>query len=142
MDYTTLAHEFMKNMGQLRKHNSQKQLNDSMHGEAFVLHYISMHDGNVIPSEISKEMGISSARIAATLNSLESKGMITRMIDVSDRRRILVELTSSGKEQVEKHFQEIMEFTTNMLCFLGEHDAKEYVRIMGRLADRSPEDFL
>ena len=142
MDYTTLAHEFMKNMGQLHNRNGQKQLNDSMHGESFVLGYISRHGGNVIPSEISKEMGISSARIAATLNSLESKCLITRMIDVSDRRRILVEITSSGKEQVEKHYQEIIKFTTNMLRYLGEHDAKEYVRIMGRLAERNHEDFL
>ncbi|MDF2943398.1 MAG: hypothetical protein K0S01_2256 [Herbinix sp.] len=140
MDYTALAHEFMKNMGQLHRHNAQKRLNDSMHGEDFVLSYISKHGGNVIPSEISNEMGISSARIAATLGSLESKGMITRMIDVSDRRRILVELTSAGKEQVDQHFQEMMEFTTNMLCYLGEHDAKEYVRIMGRLAERKRED--
>ena len=142
MDYTALAQEFMRNMSQLHRHNAQKKLNDSMHGESFVLGYISRHNGNVIPSEISNEMGISSARIAATLNSLESKGMITRMIDVSDRRRILVELTPVGKEQVDQHFQEIMEFTTNMLCYLGEHDAKEYVRIMGRLAERKHEDFL
>lgn len=142
MDYASLALEFMETMNRLRKRNGQKKLNDSMHGEAFVLHYISLHEGNVIPSEISNEMGISSARIAATLNSLESKGMITRMIDVSDRRRILVELTSSGREQVDKHFQEIMKFTTDMLCFLGENDAKEYVRIMRRLAERNPEDFL
>lgn len=142
MDYTTLAHEFMKNMGQLRKRNAQKQLSDSMHGEAFVLFYISHHEGNVIPSEISNEMGISSARVAATLNSLESKGMIIRKIDVSDRRRILVELTPAGKEQVDKHFQMIMNITMNMLTFLGEHDAKEYVRIIGRLAEKSPEDFV
>lgn len=142
MDYTSLAHEFMKNMGQLRKRNAQKQISDSMHGESFVLFYISQHEGNVIPSDISNEMGISSARIAATLNSLESKGMIIRKIDVSDRRRILIELTPSGKEQVEKHYQMILNITMNMLTFLGEDDAKEYVRIMGRLAERNPEEFL
>jgi DNA-binding MarR family transcriptional regulator len=96
----------------------------------------------VIPSEISNEVGISTARVAATLNSLESKGWVTRKIDVNDRRRILVEMTPEGKEQVEKHFQMIMNTTTNMLEYLGEHDANEYVRIMKRLAERRPEDFL
>jgi len=142
MDYTNLAHEFMGIMHQLRTRNAQKQISESMHGETFVLHYISQHEGNVIPSEISNEVGISTARVAATLNSLESKGWITRKIDVNDRRRILVEMTPAGKEQVETHFQMIMKTTTNMLQYLGEQDAKEYVRIMARLAERSTEDFL
>jgi Transcriptional regulators len=129
-------------MYKLRKRNTQKQLNESMHGELIVLTYISRHEGNVIPSEISNELAVSTARVATTLNSLESKGWISRRIDVSDRRRILVELTAQGKEQVEKHHQMMMDITTNMLRYLGEHDAKEYVRIMGRLAERNPEDFM
>jgi DNA-binding MarR family transcriptional regulator len=142
MDYTSLAQEFMGIMHQMRKRGPQKQISESMHGETFVLFYISKHEGNVIPSEISNEIGISTARVAATLNSLESKGLITRKIDVSDRRRILVEMTPAGKEQVEKHFQMIMNTTTNMLRYLGEQDAKEYVRIMKRLSERNPEDFM
>jgi DNA-binding MarR family transcriptional regulator len=141
LDYTDLAHEFMGIMYQLRKRSAQKQISDSMHGETFVLHYISQHEGNVIPSEISNEVGISTARVAATLNGLESKGLITRKIDVSDRRRILVEMTPAGKEQVEKHFQMIMNTTTNMLRYLGEDDAKEYIRIMRKLSEKNPEDF-
>lgn len=141
MDYTNLAHEFMEIMNQMRKRNIHKPINDSMHGEIFVLLYISQHEHNVIPSEISNEIGISTARVAATLNSLEKKGMITRKIDVSDRRRILVEITPSGKELIDNHFKKIMKITINMLNYLGENDAKEYVRIMKRLSERTPEDF-
>lgn len=141
MDYTNLAHEFMEIMNQMRKCNIHKPISDSMHGEIFVLLYISKHEYNVIPSEISNEVGISTARVAATLNSLEKKGMITRKIDVNDRRRILVEMTPSGREQIENHFKMIMKITTNMLSYLGENDAKEYIRILRRLAERSPEDF-
>ena len=140
MDYTNLAREFMEIMNQMRKCNIHKPISDSMHGEIFVRLYISKHEYNVIPSEISNEVGISTARVAATLNSLEKKGMITRKIDVNDRRRILVEMTPSGREQIENHFKMIMKITTNMLSYLGENDAKEYVRIMRRLAERSPED--
>lgn len=142
MDYEKLAHEFMSIMYQMRKRGAQKQISESMHGELFVLGYISNHEGNVIPSEISNEVGISTARVAATLNSLENKGLITRKIDVNDRRRILVEMTPTGKEQIENHIQTIMKITTGMLQYLGEQDAKEYVRIMGRLAERTPDEFI
>lgn len=142
MDYEKLAHEYMEVMFQMRKRSAQKKLNDSMHGEQFILFYISKHEGNVIPSEISAEMGISTARIAAALNNLESKGLITRIIDINDRRRILVNLTEAGYEQARQHYTMIMNITTNMLQYLGENDANEFLRIMKKLAEKSPEDFI
>lgn len=142
MDFDKLAYEYMELMHQMRKRKGSKQVNDSMHGEHFVLFYISKHEGNVIPSDISNEMGISSARIAAALNSLEGKGLITRRIDVNDRRRILINLTDAGQQQVDQHYQMIMNITTKMLIYLGEHDAKELLRIMKRLAEKGPEDFM
>jgi MarR family transcriptional regulator, organic hydroperoxide resistance regulator len=142
VDYTKLAQDFMEVMNQLRKRKTQKHLNDSMQGEHFILFYVSHHQGDSIPSEISNEMGISTARIAAALNNLESKGMITRTIDVTDRRRILIKLTDAGQKHVEQHHKMIMEITTNMLKYLGEDDAKDLIRIMKKLAEKSPEDFM
>lgn len=141
MDYTKLAHDYMEVMYQMHRRKTQKQLSDSMHGEQFVLFFISKQDGNVIPSDISNEMKISSARIATALNKLEEKGLITREIDAGDRRRILVNLTQSGREQVQEHYRSVLNMTSNMLQYLGEHDAKEIYRIMKKLADKDPEDF-
>lgn len=142
MNFEALAVELMETMHKIRKRKAQKQLNDSMQGENFVLFYISQHEGNVVPSDISNEMGISSARIAATLNSLEKKGQIVRRIDTQDRRRILIDLTPAGREQGQKQLQMVMTTTTNMLRYLGEEDAKDFIRIMQRLADKGPEDFM
>lgn len=142
MDFEKLAREFMEIMHQMGKRKTQKQLTDSVQGEHFVLFYIAKHEGNVIPSEISNEMEISSARVAAALNSLEAKGLITRKIDVDDRRRILVNLTDEGREQVKQHYEMIMNTTTKMLMSLGEHDAAELLRIMKKLAEKGPKDFM
>lgn len=141
MDYESLAHEYMEVMHQMRGRNTQKHVNDSLHGESFVLSYISEHEGNVIPSDISNAMGATSARIAAALNSLEGKGLISRRIDTEDRRRILIDLTDAGREQVHNQNQMMMSFVSNMLQYLGEYDSKEYIRIMKKLAERNPEDF-
>ncbi|MBV7275839.1 transcriptional regulator [Clostridium sp. PL3] len=142
MDYESLASEYMEVMYRMRGRNAQKHVSDSVNGENFVLSYISEHEGNVIPSDISNAMGTTSARIAAALNSLEGKGLILRRIDLEDRRRILIDLTDAGREQVHKQNQMRMSFITNMLKYLGEDDAKEYIRIMKKLADKSPEDFI
>ncbi len=135
MDYTKLAIEFLEKMDMFRKAKTQKNITEALQGEMFVLHYIFHKGGEVLPGEISNEMGVSSARIATALNSLEKKGLITRQIDTSDRRRIIVRFTEKGENFAVKHQQAVVKYTVEMLSLLGEHDAKEYVRITGRLAE-------
>jgi len=139
MDYAGLANELLNGMQSLHKAKPQKNINEAMQGEVFVLKYISDHNGDVLPGEIGQEMDVSSARIAAALNSLEKKGLITRQIDTSDRRKILVGITQQGKELAEEHKQTILGITAKMLELLGEHDAKEYVRITKKLAEILPK---
>ncbi|GAA4653265.1 transcriptional regulator [Anaerocolumna aminovalerica] len=139
MDYMELAKQFLHNSYQFRKRGHQKKIDETMQGEAFAILYILRQGDIVLPSEISNEMNISSARVAAMLNSLENKGLVTRQIDKSDRRKILVELTQEGKELAEKHNQMVVNNTARMLELLGEHDAKELVRIMGKLAMLAPK---
>jgi DNA-binding MarR family transcriptional regulator len=125
----------MVKMDVFRKRKRKGGFNETMRGEGFVLCYIARHGGEVLPGEISTEMDVSSARVASALNSLENKGFITRKIDKSDRRKILVEITPSGAELSEKLYSDMLERFAEMLAFLGDHDALEYVRITGRLAD-------
>lgn len=137
MDYRALAVELFSSLNAFKKLRPQKHISESMRGEAFALQYIAMRGGPVLPGEISNEMGISSARIAATLNDLERKGYITRRIDNTDRRRILVESTEKGEMLARLHNQKLLDNITEMLSVLSEDDARELVRILSILADHA-----
>ena len=141
MDYTALAREYMEVLFQMRNRKASKKITDSMHGEHVMLTYLSHHGGSGIPSEISNELGISTARIAATLNSLEAKGLLTRRIDELDRRRILVELTPAGQMKESEHEKHIVNMMVHMLENLGEQDATEFLRNLKKLSCRVPEEF-
>ena len=134
MDYTDLSREFLKIIFRFYRVKQQKLLNSAMQGEAFALLYIAQHDDEVVPSDVENEMCISSARTAAVLNGLENKKLITRRIDSNDRRRTILKLTPEGEEQAAKSTDQLLDLGNKMLEFLGENDAGEYVRIMGRLA--------
>lgn len=144
MDYEALAKVMLNRMFDLNKTRPQRNLNEGMRGEGVALQYIIHHGGKVIPSEISSFLCISTARMAVALNNLERKGFITRRIDASDRRRILVEATEAGKAFAEKKEAHMLRHTTQMLMRLGEHDATELVRILERVAcvmmEMHPED--
>lgn len=135
MDYQALAVELIEKMYIINRARPHKRLNECMQGEPFVMQYLAFHKGTALPSEISQFMNISSARIAVALNNLEKKGLITRRIDIHDRRRILVDMTPKGKMQVEKQKKLMLENFTRLISLLGEQDAKEYVRITGRLSE-------
>ena len=135
MDYSELAVELFNKMQSFKNAEPQKNIDEAMRGEAFVLHYIASHGGEAVPGEIGGEMNVTSARIAQTLNGSEKKGYITRRIDQNDRRRIIVSLTLEGKKEEERQHRMIMESSAKMLEMLGEHDAKEHVRIVGKLAE-------
>jgi DNA-binding MarR family transcriptional regulator len=135
MDYNKLAEEFMLHNSHMRRARPQRIINDAARGENYVLRFIFDNESEVLPSEISKEVRISSARIAATLNSLESKELITRKIDPQDRRKILVRITDEGKIFAKRQHQLIINEIAGMLQRLGEHDAREYVRILGKIAN-------
>lgn len=135
MDYTELAAELLRNAFLLRRAMEQRKVDDFLKGGPFIIQYLYDHGGVVLPNEISSAMMISSARVAAVLNNLEGKELITREIDKSDRRRILVSLTDKGKAAAEGHRRDVKKGVSQMLERIGKEDSTELVRILGKLAD-------
>lgn len=139
MDYEESAKQFLFKSYQLKKIHHQQMIDECLQGEVFALLYIERRNDFVLPSEISDEMKISSARVATILNNLERKGLIKREIDPVDRRRILVSLTPSGDERAKQNNRKVIQLITSMLESLGERDAGEFVRITGRIVDLAIE---
>ena len=119
----------------MKKNSHQQMLDECLQGEVFTLLYINNRENTVLPRDISEEMNISTARVATILNSLENKGFVERQIDREDRRRILVTLTQKGKVEAKEHKEEVINQIAKMLELLGEEDAKDFIRITGRIVD-------
>lgn len=130
MKYTKLAVEFIHNYHNLIKHGHK---DEAMRGEYYALIYLSHDYRDFFPSDISDEMNISSARVAAMLNNLEKKGLVMRKKNPDDRRKTIVVITEKGKEMAKKIETDVMNHVMGILKHLGEDDAKEFVRIMGKL---------
>ena len=140
MDYNELAEEFLRKMQDKKagRGNFSERFTEGTRGESFILHRI-IEKGELVPGDISGAIGVSSARVAAALNSLERKGFITREIDLNDRRRIIVKPTPAGAEFAEKAQMTHVGMFARMLSLLGEDDAREFVRIMIKLMDAMSE---
>ena len=119
--------------------NNKKNMFDNISrinkGEIFVLHYLSMSNGTVIPSEISSELNASTARISALLGALEKKGQIKREIDTSNRRNILVTITKDGRKRAEDEMAKMQDGMTKIFTDMGEEDTLLFIQLTKKFFD-------
>ncbi|MGI6230152.1 MAG: MarR family winged helix-turn-helix transcriptional regulator [Tractidigestivibacter sp.] len=127
-----IATRLFYNFGVLSR-GPMKKIEGATRGEMAMLGAIYSEKREVSPKELSAMLGISTARVANTLNSLEKKGFVIRELDPSDRRRITVTLTDEGKEFFVANHREAISGLCQLVRDLGVDDAREYVRISERM---------
>ena len=141
MDCEVLAEMLVDQTELLFRHGPHKLIGKNARGECFVLRCLARSKAPLLPSDLSEQSHASTARIAVVLNTLEKKGLISRAIDPTDRRRILVSLTNVGQEYVAVIRTQLREDMKHLLEELGEQDAREYLRITKRILQISQEEF-
>lgn len=105
------------------------------HGEFRMVGFLYIGHGGATAGELSALLGVSTARIAATLKSLEKKGIICRCRDPKDRRRVLVYLTARGQSVAEQRFEQAVGTMTAAFRALGEADTREFLRLSRRMEE-------
>lgn len=130
MDYREKAEQLSIHF----KHAQKKLPSDLMHGESGVLANLLIHKNGMLSGEISAALELSSGRTSTAIKSLEKKGYIERNLDTEDARQVRVTLTFEGQKYAELKFEEVMQCTIRILEQLGENDAEDFVRIMGRIS--------
>ena len=141
MDCEVLAEMLVDQTELLFRHGPHKLIGKNARGECFVLRCLARSKAPLLPSDLSEQSHASTARIAVVLNTLEKKGLISRAIDPTDRRRILVSLTNVGQEYVAVVRTQLREDMKHLLEELWEQDAREYLRITKRILQISQEEF-
>lgn len=91
---------------------------------------------DMLPSKLSKELGLSRSALSPILNELEKKGCIHRVLDEKDRRQIIVQLKMNPNEFMSERKNEIIK----MLSVLSDDDTKqlyEYLKKMNNSIENS-----
>lgn len=102
-------------------------------GEEAMLIRLRESGGESSPTALSLALGLSTARVASTLNTLEKKGYIKRRHDENDRRRIIVSITDEGAEYSNQRRQNAIFGIRLMMEQLGERDSQDLLRVMRHL---------
>ena len=102
-------------------------------GEKAILFYLSDSNGRVAAGDLSEHLKVSTARIAAILNSLEQKQYIQRQIDELDKRKVYVFLTEQGKSHLSEKKAHILKTIDKLIDELGAEELYQHILLHNRI---------
>ncbi|MDP4096272.1 winged helix DNA-binding protein [Paenibacillus sp. P96] len=130
MDYKALATELFDYVTQARKPPFDERGQHFSRGEMGILICLNFNKTGVTSGELSEYLSVSTGRIATALKSLEKKGLVVRRTDITDKRKVIVFITDSGKQFLIDRHNEGIAWTERTLRKLSEEEAKEFVRLV------------
>ncbi len=137
--YEQLAEEMLVSMD-AHRHMPPEPVSAAIRGEMAVLRLLSCEMEGKSAGAIADALRMTTSRIAAVLNALEKKDMITRSADPADKRRVLVSLTDKGRNTCMMRRNEAKTHLTKLLMRVSEEDAAAFVRISRQLFSNECEN--
>ena len=137
--YEQLAEQLLSSMDKHR-HMPPEPVSGTIRGEMAVLRLLGQEHQGMSAGAIAETLHMTTSRIAAVLNSLEKKDMITRESDLQDKRRVLVCLTDKGQAYHAERRNEAKSHLGALLSRLSLQEAETYVHLTLQLLSHSHPD--
>ena len=87
------------------------------------------------PSELARRQRVTAANVTHQLRNLETQNLITRVLDDTDRRVLLVKLTPAGEQKLQQIRSAFVDHYEQFIAHLGADEADTLIRLLTRAAD-------
>ena len=131
-EFHALARELMARGCRFARFRPQHDVSASIRGLPAIMQVLLEADGPVSPGELARRTGVTDARVANALRTLEERGFVERRAAREDRRRVEVTLAEAGREDIARHSSEAERHVADLLREMGPDDARDLVRVFGR----------
>lgn len=123
-------------LGAMRKappSEKYQKIDRSSMGIRAILKYLSRENERATAGEISKALGVSTARVAVLLKKMEAKGLLEKQSDPADGRLVVVCLSQQGKDTAEQVRQEIYALIGSLIDEIGMERMLEFAAISNEI---------
>ncbi len=96
---------------------------------------IAARAGGLSAGELAGRAGLSTSAVTAVVDRVERLGFLRRVRDVTDRRRVLVEVTDLGRKQGRDAFRGLMEGTQAVLAGYSAEHLRLFERFVGQVRE-------
>lgn len=123
---------FKTQHAQSKKNRETMNNYDLSPGQPKVLRYLNQHQDCKL-RDIASECDIESATVSKMIDNLESKKMITRMINPSNKRAYQLNITDYGKQSLEKWNKHCLEIENISLKGFSEKEKEQFEDYLSRM---------
>lgn len=106
---------------------------DGFSGMYYVLKILADAKSELSAGNISETFGVSTARTAVILNTLEKKGYIVKSKSKVDARKTIVKLTKSGETILNERKKIILNFIDEFLQKLDDSEKSDFYKLLIKL---------
>ncbi len=108
-------------------------LEDGYRGMFVILRIVRDSPSEIVAGDLAKLMGVSTARIARALNTLEEKDYIERIPEKSDARKVVIRLTEEGAVALSAREKEIDAEVLPMTENLSDEELRTFFDLLLKL---------
>ena len=87
------------------------------------------------PTTISERLLVTTASVTSLLDTLERRGLVARLRDPDDRRKLLVSLTEEGRQIVDQFLPEVVALQTAVMAGLSEAERQRLLRSLAAIRE-------
>lgn len=125
-----VAEEILKSAGKKNCKRVTTFFNEWTKGLYVILRMINISEKEVVAGDISNTLGVSTARVAVALATLERKKWIKKHKSVLDARKTVVELTDLGRSILKEREEELKEIIVLYLDKLTDEEVIQFLNII------------
>lgn len=135
MERDKLREEIGRDLTRLNRSKVLNKVTEYLEGEDAALNILMNHPNGLMPSIISKRLGVSRARITNIINSLYKKEYVKVENVENDRRKVNIVITFKGETYITQSHNEKIEFFNYLYEKLGEENILMMARLIKTTAD-------
>lgn len=133
MDYRKTAEELCDTFRNKEARKLADLLDKGSKGIYVILRILRECNGEVFAGDIAQAMDISTARVAAALNTLSEKRYIERKPSAADGRKTVVEITADGLRALNERENAVLGLIESFLRKLTVEEAQTFITITAKL---------
>lgn len=112
-----------------------KKIDDNVKGMYLILRFINDSDHELIAEDIKNSLSISSARVSMALTVLMKKKYIKKEKSKDDKRKTIIKITESGKNELEIKEREIINCIESRLECLSLEESAELLNLIIKMVN-------
>jgi DNA-binding MarR family transcriptional regulator len=93
--------------------------------------------GSLTAGELSQHTGLASASVTSLIDRLESRGIVRRVRDRADRRRVIVELIQKGAKGDVSFFEAMQSEFEKLVADFSDKQLETVLELMRRMTERT-----